>query len=497
MANHFKTTDPCDDGALRVIRYRELLADDHPVRYIERFISGLDVSSFESRYKVGIGQKGRAPQDIRTMLGVILYGLYCRKYSARKIDYATEHHSDFWFFTNGKRISHDKITEFINLHGKDVLKVFYGTIQLAQQNGLLSFEGLYVDGFFLKASAAKRHSYNQLRLEKKAKRLAVALDEVLERMGKEDVLEDPALDVARDKIKKDMAKIDSLRQALDRKIKQRTEGKAPYKVKEIAEKLTINTVDPDSDLMKQKDDSMANAYLEVCATDAKADIIVASAVAGHNDEPHMMLDLFEQAKKNCEGKGEYTTVLADSNFTTIENCHAFEGKNIALVGPTRADDYQGKRAAEGTKAMTFSYDAEGQCVKCSCGATFIEEERSFDKYKKTTIVAYSDRKACQKCERLGQCTGNKKGYRQIRIDIRRPALQRVQQRYESEKGKALYKKRSHVAETYQGDKRKNGSFIQLMRRGLEKARVDALWQDVVWNLRRVFNAMEGRIAWGG
>jgi hypothetical protein len=293
-----------------------------------------------------------------------------------------------------------------------------------------------------------------------------------------------------------MAKIDSLRQALDRKIKQRTEGKAPYKAKEITEKLTINTTDSDSDLMKQKDDSMANAYLEVCATDAKADIIVASEVAGHNDEPRMMMDVFAQAKKNCEGKGEYKTVLADSNFTSIENCHACEERGIALIGPTRADDYQEKRAAEGTTAVTFSYDAEKQCVECSCGTIFTEEDRYFDKYKKTTVIVFSNRKACQGCERLKQCTRNKKGYRQIKIDIRRPALQRVQQRYQSEEGKALYKKRSHTAETYQGDKRKNGSFVQLLRRGLEKVRVEALWQDTVWNLRRIFSAMQGRIAWG-
>lgn len=493
MANHFKTIDKNDDGAIRTIRYRALLPDDHPARYIERFISGVDITPFESRYKVGAGQVGRAPMDVRIMLCVILYAIYCRKYSARKIEYATENYSDFWFFTQGKRISHDKITEFLNLHMDDVRPIFCDTVILAHQNKLLNFEGLHIDGFFLKASAAKRRSYNLMGLEKKEKRLAVAVDEALEQLQSE--TPDPELDATKAKLEKNLFKIDSLKKKLNQKIALRAKGKEPSRVKELTEKLTINATDEDSDLMKQKDDAIANAYLQVCATDSKADIIVASAVSGHNNEPQMALPLFEQARKNCSGIGEYNTALADSNFTTTENCHAFEQNNISLIGPTRADDYHNKRAEEGVKPITFAYDEAKECVHCSCGVTFTKEEQFYDKYKKTTILVFSNKPACQGCERLKDCVKNKKGYRQARIDIRRPALQRTQERYQSDEGKALYKKRSHSGETYQGDKKKNGSFVQLLCRGLKKVTAEATWQDIVWNLRRIINATEGQIAW--
>jgi hypothetical protein len=493
MANHFKTIDKNDDGAIRVIRYREILPDSHPARYIERFISGVDLTPFESRYKVGEGQVGRAPMDVRIMLGVILYGIYCRLYSARKIDHATENYSDFWFFTQGQRISHDKITEFLHLHMDDVKPIFRDTVILAHQNKLLNFEGLHIDGFFLKASASKKRSYNMTALAKKERRLAVALDEAIEQLQSE--TPDPALDSTKAKLEKDLLKIDSLKKKLNKKIALRAKGKEPYRAKELAEKLTINATDEDSDLMKQKDDAIANAYLQVCATDSKADIIVASAVSGHNNEPQIALPLFEQARKNCNGLGEYNTAIADSNFTTTENCHAFEQNNISLIGPTRVDDYHEKRAEEGVKPVTFAYDEAKECVHCSCGVTFTKEEQFYDKYKKTTILVFSNKAACQGCERLMQCTKNKKGYRQARIDVRRPALQRTQERYQSDEGKALYKKRSHSGETYQGDKKKNGSFSQLFHRGLIKVTSEAILQDVVWNLRRIFNATGGQLAW--
>ena len=182
MASHYHGPNQCDDADYKLIRYRDLVPDDHPVRYIERFLCGVDVSSFEKRYKVGPGQTGRAPKDVRMMLGVVLYGLYSRKYSARKIDYATEHYSDFWFFTHGQRISHDKISEFINLHEADIHRVFLSTISLAQLNGLLNFDGLYQDGFYLRANASKKRSYSLEGLNKREKKLSLALEEVLRQL---------------------------------------------------------------------------------------------------------------------------------------------------------------------------------------------------------------------------------------------------------------------------------------------------------------------------
>lgn len=46
-------------------------------------------------------------------------------------------------------------------------------------------------------------------------------------------------------------------------------------------------------------------------------------------------------------------------------------------------------------------------------------------------------------------------------------------RYLSENGQQLYQKRSHSAETYQGDLKQNGKFIHFLRRGLKKVKVDS------------------------
>jgi len=493
MASHYNGPDKCDDADYKLIRYRDLLPDDHPVRYIERFLSGIDVSSFEKRYKVGPGQKGRAPKDIRMMLGIILYGLFSRKYSAHKIDYATEHYSDFWFFTYGQRISHDKISEFINLHASDIQRVFLSTISLAQRNNLLNFECLYQDGFFMRANASKKRSCNLKGLNKREKKLSTALEEVLEQLQSNE--EEGVLLEARTKVEKDLAKITSLKEQLNAKISQRTKGMIPCKARAKSEKITINSTDSDSDLMRQKDDSVANSYLKVCATDSKADIVVGSETSGHNDEPHMALGLFKKVQDDFKDMGKYDKVIGDAGFTTLENCEAFEKENVQLIGPTREHEHQVRNPGAKKDASTFTYNEKQHRVYCSEGAVLYEEEKYHDKYKNTTIYVFSNKEACKRCPILGKCTNSKRGYRRVKMDKRSPAQKRTLEQYKSEPGKKLYKKRSHTAETYQGDLKQNGKFIQLFRRGLKKVRVDSMLYDIVWNLRRIINATQGNIVW--
>lgn len=494
MANHFDAPNRCADGEFRTIHYRSLLPEDHPACYIDKFVSGLDVSSFEARYKVGPGQKGRAPKDTKLMLKVLLYSIFSRMYSAHRIDYATEHYADFWLFTYGKRISHDKISDFINEHEDDIHAVFLETIYLAHNNKLLDFTALYQDGFFLKANASKKKNYTKKRLKTKKEQLSKHLTEVLSQLKEQDISEE--LQSEKKVIENKLAQIGTLHEELQAKINARTKDKDASKVAKKEENTVINSTDPDSDLMRQKDDSFAASYLKVTATDPKADILIASDIDGYNDEPHKALPLFEQANDNCSKfDKKYTEAVADSNFTSASTCSDFEDKGVFLTGPTRVYENQVRNPEEHANTITMDYHESEHRVYCSEGAVLYEEERYYDKHKQTTIMVFSNKEACSRCQRLHDCTTSKKGYRRVKIDIKKPAQTRTLERYKSPQGLLLYKKRSHVAETFQGDLKKNGSFTQLLRRGVAKVKCDSIIHDIVWNLRRIFSATGGNVVW--
>ena len=95
MASYFDEPDSCDDGAFIQVRFDDILPVNHPANLIKKFLSTIDLSPFIEKYQVSHGQAGRPPKGIRMMLGVLLYGIYSRIYSAHKLDKATYSYSDF------------------------------------------------------------------------------------------------------------------------------------------------------------------------------------------------------------------------------------------------------------------------------------------------------------------------------------------------------------------------------------------------------------------
>jgi transposase len=481
MAGYFKKYKSEDDGGFISIHFDKILPVNHPARYIQNFIEAIDVSKFEEKYKVGKGKKGRSPNDIRMMLCIIIYGIHQRIYSARKIDYATENYSDFWFFTHKNRISHDKISDFIILHNEEINSIFLETILLAEKNKLLSFESLYQDGFLLKANASRYKNYTKKRLAKKEEKIKEALNGILKNIEKDGV---DFLNTEELKLRSELIKIEELKKELNERVKMRSEKDFPSIKKQREENMTINYTDKDCELNRMKDDSFANSYLKVTAIDPKADIIVASSVDGHYDEPHKLLPLILEANKNCESAGKYNKSCADSAFITMGNCIQAESHNIELIGPTKQHENTVRNPEKQKESTGFEYDEKTNCVRCSEGKTLKYCKRYYDWKRGTVISTYRNKKECKNCNKKGKCT--KSEYRVVTIDSRFPAQNRALERYKSDEGAALYKKRSHVGETFQGDLKQNGKFLQLFRRGIEKVKIDSKLHDISWNLRRIF-----------
>jgi transposase len=497
MAAEFDGPLACADGQFTVIHFRETVPDNHPVRFIDKFIDSIEVSTFEEKYKVGAGKKGRAPKDVRLMLKVILYAIYCRIYSARKIDYATEHYADFWFFTHQKRISHDKISDFITMHGDDLHTVFIETISLAHANALLSFDALYQDGFKIKANASKQKNCTLSALDKKEEKLSANLTKVIEQL--QDANDECALSKEKKKIQGKLSQIGTLRDELIQRISQRSERKAASQRKKLEKKLTINPTDPDAELMKQKDNSHTNSYLKITGTDNKANIVIASTVTGHDHEACNSLPLFNQANSNLkeiDSSKTYDKAIGDSGFTQIATCEEYEKNGVQMIGPSKEHEVKVRNKEADNTCITFEYDEQSDTVLCSEGCVLNKIGTHYNKVRDAYINIYSNKEACQNCSRLNDCTKSKKGYRTVKIDPRVASQKRTLEKYLSDEGQALYKKRSHVAETYQGDLKKNGRFTHYYLRGLNKVSIESKIHDIVWNIRRIFSeTIQSGIAW--
>jgi transposase len=489
MAGYFDDPREYGDGAFITINFNEILPDNHPARLINRFIETIDLSLFEEKYNVGAGKSGRPPKGICMMLGVLLYAIYSRIYSAHKIEKATYTYSDFWIFTHKNRISHDKISDFINIHEEEIIDVFLSTILLAEKNKLLDFGTLYQDGFLIKANASKQKSYNRKSLNHREKKLHAALEKVMEKLKNAE--EDNDINQPKKDIEKKLSAIKRLQKELNEEIEKRLNGKRFEKVDE--EKVSINTTDRDSSLMKMKDGSYANGYLKITAIDSKADIVIGSVVEGYYDESHRAVQLFRQSNKNCEGLGVYDSVCFDSGFNTMGSCCWFETLGVKVIAPTK--HYENEKRNPDVSAITFEYDEKNHTVMCSEGAVLYEKEQYVDSKKGARLFYFGNEEVCGICCRLKECTTSSRGYRSVTIDSRHVIQKCALERYKSEAGQKIYAKRLHAAETFQGDLKNNGKFDRFYRRGIEKVKAESILQDIVWNLRRIFNSKSPEIIW--
>lgn len=494
MSTFFDGHSDDNDGAFIEIRFNDILPDKHPARFIKEFIEILDISKFEEKYNVGEGKSGRPPKEIRMMLGVILYAIYSRIYSARKMEVATYTIADFWIFTHKRKISHDTISKFIITHEKDIVAVFLETITLAESNHLLDFKALFEDGFPMQANASKSRNRTLKGLDKRKVKFREILKTILIKLKDEDSGEvRKNLEIQKKKAIKEIVKIHVLKKKLNKRIEVHSQKDCTSEIKRRIERTTINLTDSDSELGQNKNKGYDNQYTKITALDGKADILIESRINGNCDESHIISRLTRDANLNCSK--DYSTIVADAGFISFGTAVQFEANNWKLVGPTKEQSHKERKSDYYKNKVYFTFNEDQLHLKCSQGKTLDKVQISHDSKHGKIVYRFSNKEVCGICPRLENCSNSKKNFKQVKIDARFPVRQRVLDRYSSKEGKNLYKKRSHVAETFQGDLKKNGSFKQLFRRGIDKVRTDSKLHDIVWNLRRIFNSVEDEIVW--
>ena len=425
-------------------------------------------------------------------MGCPFFRGHIRMFSAYQIEKATYMYADYWFFTHKKRISHDKISDFINMHKEDLKLIFSQTIILAEKNKLLSFDALYQDGYHVKANAAMKKGRTLKELKLRRKKVKKRLEEVLTKIQSPEKEDDDVMNKKK-KYEEDLKRIDDLQCELNKKIRQRTSNTTPSRKKELERSFQVNETDKDSEITKMKDGSYVNAYTKINAVDGKADIIVATDVSGHYDESHRLCRVTKQANDNCKGYGKYKKVCADSNFNTLGSSVNMEANGFQLIAPTKQHEKKRKQPEKYKNMIEYKYSKKDNTIRCSEGNILHQTGQSVLRQFGCQTYLYSNENGCRKCKRKKECT--QALFKEIRRDVRQAVQERVYKRYLSKKGQELYKKRMHAAEIFQADQKQNGKFTQLLRRGLKKVKAELMLQDITWNLRRIFQAAEGEIQW--
>jgi transposase len=122
----------------------ELVARDHPVRFVAEFVDRLDLDEAGIQAEAAI--EGAPAYQPRLLLGAWIYGFMTRVRSSRKIEVACRETIPFMWLTGMQQPDHMTLWRFYHQNRQAMRKLLKLTVQLAIEAGLVDFGLQAVDG---------------------------------------------------------------------------------------------------------------------------------------------------------------------------------------------------------------------------------------------------------------------------------------------------------------------------------------------------------------
>jgi transposase len=225
----------------------------------------------------------------------------------------------------------------------------------------------------------------------------------------------------------------------------------------------VSTTDPDASIVRHSGSKSKLRYKTHRAVDPLHEVITAvEATPGAVSEADRMTPLVDAHRANTGI--EPGTVVADSQYGTIENLLACHDKNISPHMPTvrTRNKYTGSRKDIYPEEV-FVYDAATDTYRCPAGKHLTR--RAYHSHRHTTEYMAKG-KDCRVCDYRIQCTRDSSG-RSIQRATRKEDLDAMLSITESPEARRDIKTRQHLMER---------SYARSTRFGFDRARWRGLWK---------------------
>jgi transposase len=148
--------------AWRPVSLDGLLADDHRVRLVWRFVEGLDLTALHATIKAVDGRPGHPPADPRILLALWLYATVEGIGSAREVARLCAEHLAFQWLCGGVGMNAKTLADFRVDHGAVLECLLVDSFTALVRAGVASLDRVAQDGVRVRASAGaasfRRHS---------------------------------------------------------------------------------------------------------------------------------------------------------------------------------------------------------------------------------------------------------------------------------------------------------------------------------------------------
>ena len=457
----------------------DLLALDHPARFVAEFVDALDREAWrELGIQIEGDQLGAPAYHPRALLSVWLYGFMTGVRSCRKLEAACRDQIPYLWLTGCQQPDHNTLWRFYKEYRNAMRKLFERTVRTAVTMKLVELAVQAVDGTKVGANAAKDRTLTAEELNRLLNRVEKAIADLeAQNEGGEDASAVSLPGELTDK----RALREQVRHALDELDSQQ-------------DRKRINLTDKDARLMRARPSLFVPGYnAQVMVSPMETDgavtgmLLTAVDVLDETHDNDQLIPMMEQAEETTGMKAPMT--LADAGYfaaAQLEECDRRE-QQVAVPEPRQqfpvGDPYHKDQ---------FAFDETTDSYTCPQGQTLRFVQRQF--IHRTWYRVYrASPTICRACPAFGVCTKARNG-RNIVIGPNDATLKRHRVWMTTDAAKEAYRRRKQLVEPVFGIIKEQMGARRFLLRGLVNVTAEWIMLAAAFNLRTLWKAWRSRVS---
>ena len=445
------------------ISLEDSIDQDNSVRAIDQFVDHLDLPTLG--FRQDFTENGPPAYHPSVLLKLYIYGYMNRARSSRQLEKECRRNIEVMWLLESLAPDHNTISNFRKDNPKAIKRVFFATVQIARNFGLIGATLIAGDSTKLRAQNSKKNNFNQ----KKINRHIEYIDTKLAQYNK--VLEQSETKNEKQEIKKDIDKHQGRRKQYVRLEEQLKESGEPQ----------ISTSDPDSKQMLVRNNITEVAYCIQSTVDAQNNIPIDYLVTNENDSKAMG-QMLRRAK----------TILRTNTFTALYDKGYHTGSEFKIANDLSIETlvaipaYASKAPNPKYNSGNFKYNRDTDSYTCpednnlkSNGSWYKGNNYSFKQYKTNKCKNCPVRALCTTSKANGKVLQRSEFHQYIEDNA-----ERVTQNPEA------YKRRQAIVEHPYGTIKRQWGFDHVItKNSKQRASADVGFIFIAYNLKRIWNIL--------
>jgi transposase len=436
------------------------------VRAIDQFVEQLDLEKLG--FRRDFIENGPPAYRPSVLLKLYIYGYMNRVRSSRQLEKECRRNIEVMWLLESLAPDHNTISNFRKDNAKAIKKVFFATVQIARNFGLIGATLIAGDSTKFRAQNSKKNNFNQ----KKIQRHLDYIDNKLAQYNK--ALDQGENDQENEQIKKDVEKHKRRRKQYEQLEKQLQESGDTQ----------ISTSDPESRHIIIRGNITEVAYCVQSTVDADHNIPIDYLVTNKNDSKAMGQML--RRSKTILRTNNHTALFDKGYHTGSELKTAFDLRIdtlVAIPGIGRASqapdpEYNSEHFVYNEQNDTYTCP-QGNPLK-SNGSTYKGRNYRFKQYKTNK---------CKNCPARALCTTSKINGKVIqRSEFTQYIEQNAKRVLENPQA---YKRRQAIVEHPYGTMKRQWGFDHIITKQTKlRASADVGFIFIAYNLTRIWNIIK-------